>query len=83
MVDAYSKWIEAVPTATATSTAVIEVCRERFAQFGLPETIVMDNVPASLALNLLPSSRGIELSILQQHPTTGFQRTCQKSCSNS
>ena len=43
MVDAHSKWIEAVPTATATSTAVIEVCRERFAQFGLPETIVTDN----------------------------------------
>ena len=43
MVDAHSKWIEAVPTATATSTAVIEVCRERFAQFGLPDTIVTDN----------------------------------------
>ena len=38
MVDGHSKWIEAVPTATATSTAVIEVCRERFSQFGLPET---------------------------------------------
>ena len=43
MIDAHSKWIEAVPTTTATSAAVIEVCRERFAQFGLPETVVTDN----------------------------------------
>ena len=42
-IDAHSKWIEAVHTTTATSAAVIEVCRERFAQFGLPETVVTDN----------------------------------------
>ena len=43
MIDAHSKWIEAIHTSTATSEAVIEVCRERFAQFGLPETLVTDN----------------------------------------
>ena len=43
MVDAHSKWIEAVHTTSATSAAVMEVCRERFAQFGLPETVVTDN----------------------------------------
>ena len=43
MVDAHSKWIEAIHTSTATSEAVIEVCRKKFAQFGLPETIIMDN----------------------------------------
>ena len=43
MVDAHSKWIEAIHTSTATSQAVIEACRERFAQFGLPETIVTNN----------------------------------------
>lgn len=43
IVDAHSKWIEAIHTSTATSGAVIEACRERFAQFGLPETIVTDN----------------------------------------
>jgi len=42
-IDAHSKWIEAVHTTTATSAAVIEVCRERFAQFGLSETVVTDN----------------------------------------
>lgn len=43
MIDAHSKWIEAVHTTTATSAAVIEVCRERFARFGLSETVVTDN----------------------------------------
>ena len=43
IVDAHSKWIEAIHTATATSTAVIEACQEKFAQFGVPETVVTDN----------------------------------------
>ena len=43
IVDAHSKWIEAVHTTSATSAAVMEVCRERFAQFRLPETVVTDN----------------------------------------
>ena len=41
IVDAHTKWIEAVHTTTATSEAVIEVCREKFAQFGLPETMLL------------------------------------------
>ena len=36
IIDAHSKWIEAVHTANATSTTVIEELREKFAQFGIP-----------------------------------------------
>ena len=43
IIDAHSKWIEAVHTANVTSTTVIEELRERFAQFGIPQTIVTDN----------------------------------------
>ena len=43
MVGTHTKWIEALHTTTATSTAVIEVCREWFTQFGEPETILTDN----------------------------------------
>ncbi len=44
LVDAqHSKWIEAIHTKTATSTAVIDELRTLFAQFGLPEVIVTDN----------------------------------------
>ena len=43
LIDAHSKWIEAVCTPSATSSAVIEELRTLFAQFGIPETIVSDN----------------------------------------
>ena len=43
IIDAHSKWIEAICTATATSSAVIEELRTLFSQFGIPETIVSDN----------------------------------------
>ena len=43
MIDAHSKWIEALPTQPTPSHATIELLRSIFAQFGLPETIVSDN----------------------------------------
>ena len=43
LIDAHSKWIEAVCTPSATSSAVIEELRTLLAQFGIPETIVTDN----------------------------------------
>ena len=43
IVDMYSKWIEAVCTPSAISSAVIEELRVFFAQFGLPDTIVKYN----------------------------------------
>nr|XP_022908340.1 uncharacterized protein K02A2.6-like [Onthophagus taurus] len=43
LVDAYTKWNEAFPTKTITSTKTIEMLREIFARFGLPYTLVSDN----------------------------------------
>ena len=43
VIDAHSKWIEAVCTPSTSSAAVIEVLATLFAQFGVPETIVTDN----------------------------------------
>ena len=43
LINAYSKWIEAFYTTTATSAAVIEELRPLFAKFGIPETVVTDN----------------------------------------
>ena len=43
MIDAHSKWIEAVCTSSTSSTVVIEELRTVFSSFGLPETIVTDN----------------------------------------
>ena len=42
-IDTHSKWIEAVCTPNATSSTVIEELRTMFAQFCLPETVVIDN----------------------------------------
>ena len=43
LIDAHSKWIEAMCTPTTSSSVVIEELRTIFAKFGLPETIVTDN----------------------------------------
>ncbi len=45
IVDSHSKWIEAFPTDSSTSSKVIELSRTLFAQFGVPEVIVTDNGP--------------------------------------
>ena len=43
IIDAHSKYIEAIPTSGSTSQVVIEELRTLFSRFGLPETIVSDN----------------------------------------
>ena len=43
LIDAHSKWIEAVVTSSTSSSVVIEELRTMFAKFGIPETIVTDN----------------------------------------
>ena len=43
IIDAHSKWIEAVCTPSTSSASVIEVIRTLFAQFGVPEMVVTDS----------------------------------------
>ena len=43
VVDAHSKWIEAVRVHRATASATVTVMRRLFATHGIPETIVSDN----------------------------------------
>ena len=43
VIDAHSKWIEAICTGSTSSNVVIEELRTMFAKFGLPETVVTDN----------------------------------------
>ena len=43
VIDSHSKWIEAYPTNSLTSTKVIELSRTLFSQFGIPEVLVTDN----------------------------------------
>ena len=43
LIDAHSKWIDAVCTNSLSASAAIEHLRTVFSQFGIPETIVSDN----------------------------------------
>ena len=43
VVDAHSKWPEVIEMSTTSSGRTIEVLRQLFARFGLPEQLVSDN----------------------------------------
>ena len=43
IIDAYSKWIEAIPLPAATTRLTIQQLRTIFARFGIPDTVVTDN----------------------------------------
>ena len=45
VVDAHSKWPEVIPLSSTTTSKTIEVLRDLFARFGIPEQIVSDNGP--------------------------------------
>ena len=43
IVDAFTKWIEIIPTSATTSESTIRVLRQIFARFGCPRSVVSDN----------------------------------------
>ncbi|XP_047986190.1 uncharacterized protein K02A2.6-like isoform X1 [Leguminivora glycinivorella] len=45
IVDAYSKWIEAIGMSSTSAAAVIRVLRELWSRFGIPKQVVSDNGP--------------------------------------
>ena len=45
VVDAHSKWMEVIPMSTTTTEKTLEVLRNLFASYGLPEQLVSDNSP--------------------------------------
>lgn len=45
IVDAYSNWIEVTSTKTKTADDVINFCKNKFMQFGVPDKFYSDNVP--------------------------------------
>ena len=73
VVDAHSKWVEAIPTAGSTSHVVIEELRFLFSQFGLPESIVSDNGTCftSSTFNSFLKQHGIaHITSAPYHPST-------------
>ena len=76
VVDAYSKWIEAIPMSKATSCSTIRHLQTLFAQFGIPDTIVSDNGTdfVSQEFELFLLQNGINhITSSPYHPATNGQ----------
>ena len=73
VVDAHSKWLEVIPVRSTTSSSTIEVLRDLFARFGIPEQIVTDSGAqfVSEEFQAFVRSNGIRhLTSAPYHPAT-------------
>ena len=72
IIDSHSKWIEAFPTNSSTSSTVT---RTLFSQFGLPEVLVTDNAYGSCFVSeefetFLLNNGVKHITSAQYHPAT-------------
>ena len=72
-VDAHSKWVEIIPTASSTTAKTIDVLMTMFARYGIPEQLVSDNATTftSDEFNAFISQNGIKhIKSAPYHPAT-------------
>ena len=77
--DAHSKWPEVHIMSTTTASSTIEVLRELFARYGLPEQLVSDNGPQFVSddFKSFLTSNGIkQLRSPSYHPATNGAAEC-------
>jgi hypothetical protein len=55
-IDKFTKWIEYKPIASLTSAKAVEFIQDIIFRFGIPNSIITDLDPISLALNSLISA---------------------------
>ena len=73
VVDAHSKWPEVIPMKSTSSAKTIEVLRNLFARFGIPDQIVSDNGPqfVSEEFRSFAKTNGIRhITSAPYHPAT-------------
>lgn len=84
IIDACSKWIEAIKMTRTTAQAVITVLREIWARFGLPKQVVSDNGPpfSSSEFSEFLAGNGIEqIFSAPYHPASnGAAENAVKIC---
>ena len=78
VVDAHSKWIEAVCTPTTSSSCVIEELRSLFTRFGLPEMVVTDNSTCFVSLEFEQFLRSNGIKHTTRAPTILLQMVWQR-----
>ncbi|XP_026726970.1 uncharacterized protein K02A2.6-like [Trichoplusia ni] len=87
VVDAHSKWIEAIRMLSTTSQAVIKELREMWARFGLPKQLVSDNGPPFFSgeFQQFLNNNGIEhIFSAPYHPASnGAAENAVKICKKS
>lgn len=84
VVDACSKWIEAIKMNSTTAKALIAVLRDMWARFGLPKQVVSDNGPpfSSAEFELFLKNNGIaHIFSAPYHPASnGAAENAVKIC---
>ena len=73
VIDSHSKWIEVVQTGCTTTVRTVDILRDKFATFGLPEEIVSDNGPRFTAgeFEAFCTSNGIKHTLVPPyHPAS-------------
>ena len=73
IIDAHSKWIDAVPLRSVTAKTTTDALRRFFASFGLPEELVSDNGPqfTSQDFKAFCSNNGIKHTLIPPyHPAS-------------
>ncbi|XP_063361853.1 uncharacterized protein K02A2.6-like [Cydia amplana] len=84
VVDAYSKWIEAIGMNGTSAAAVIRVLRELWSRFGIPKQVVSDNGPpySSTEFKNFLSSNGVDqvLSAPYHPASNGAAESAVKIC---
>lgn len=76
VVDAYTKWLEVVPTTSITATATINILKKIYTTFGLPITQVSDNGRQfrSEEMQIFLKENGIQAKFTAPyHPSTNGQ----------
>jgi hypothetical protein len=66
-IDKFTKWIEYKPIASLTSAKAVEFIQDIIFRFGIPNSIITDLDPTSLALNsLISANNGASRSNMHQ-----------------
>ena len=71
VVDAHSKWPEVIPMSSITTSKTIEVLRDLFARFGIPEQIVSDTGHQFASEKFQAFIKSMAFAISHQHHPRG------------